>query len=128
MLLAGLVGIVFIGLLVYLLIIFAGAMPNALLKFLGYFLLIVSCIEVALLIWILTFIGISDWSLWGLSVNDFWKEQLYPVYFVKEWIYSWMWNDLLDFFLAFLPAVVFLVLRTTLTSVLGFWALAASKR
>jgi len=80
------------------------------------------------LIWVLVFVAISDWSLWGLSFDDFWREQLSAIYFIKEWLYSWLWNDVLNLFFVFMPAVVFLTLRTTITTVLGFWALAASKR
>ncbi len=80
-----------------------------------------------ILFWVLVYIAISDWSLWGLSFDVFWREQLSVIYFIKEWLYSWFWNDVLNFFFVFLPAVVFLTLRTTITTVLGFWALAASK-
>ena len=128
MLVAGLVIVAFGGLVIYLLVSNADSLPRAFLKFLGYFLLFVSSVELLILIWVLVFIAISDWSLWGLSFNDFWKEQLSAIYFIKEWLYSWLWNDLLNLFFEFMPAVVFLTLRTTITTVLGFWALAASRR
>ena len=70
----------------------------------------------------------SDWTLWSLSFNDFWKEQLSAIYFIKEWFYTWFWNDFLDLLFVFLPAVVFLGIRTTFTTVLGFWALAVSRK
>ena len=128
MLVAGLVIVAFGGLVLYLLVSNVDSLPRPFLKFLGYFLIFVSSVELLILIWVLVLIAISDWSLWGLSFDGFWREQLSAIYFIKEWLYSWLWNDLLNLFFVFLPAVVFLTLRTTITTVLGFWALAASKR
>ena len=128
MLVAGLVVVTFGGLVIYLLVSNVDSLPRPFLKFLGYFLIFVSSVELLILVWVLVFIAISDWSLWGLSFDGFWREQLSAIYLIKEWLYSWFWNDLLNLFFVFLPAVVFLILRTTITTVLGFWALAASKR
>jgi len=128
MLVAGLIVVAFGGLVIYWLVSNVDSLPRPFLKILGYFLIFVSSVELLILIWVLVFIAISDWSLWGLSFNGFWREQLSGIYFIKEWLYSWLWNDLLNFFFVFIPAVVFLTLRTTITTVLGFWALAASKR
>ena len=128
MLVAGLVVVAFGGLVIYLLVSNVDSLPRPFLKFLGYFLIFVSSVELLILIWVLVFIAISDWSLWGLSIDGFWREQLSAIYFIKEWLYTWLWNDLLNLFFVFLPAVVFLTLRTTITTVLGFWALAASRR
>ncbi len=127
MLVAGLVVIAFVGLVVYVLVSNVGSLPKAFLKFLGYFLLCVSSVELLILFWVLVYITNSDWSLWTLSFDAFWREQLSVIYFIKEWLYSWFWNDLLNLVFVFLPAVVFLTLRTTFTTVLGLWALAASK-
>ena len=128
MLVAGLTVIALVGLLIYLLVSHVDSLPKPFLEFLGYFLLFVSSIELVFLIWILVYIWISPWSLWSLSFDAFWREQLSFIYFIKVWLYSWFWNDLLNLLFVFLPAVVFLSLRTTLTTVLGFWTLSASKR
>ena len=128
MLVAALVVVAFGGLVIYLLVSNVDSLPRPFLKFLGYFLIFVSSIELLILIWVLVFIAISDWSLWSLSIDGFWREQLSAIYFIKEWLYTWLWNDLLNLIFVFLPAVVFLTLRTTITTVLGFWALAASRR
>lgn len=128
MLVAGLVVITFIGLLIFLLVSNVDSLPKPFLRFLGYFLICASSIELLFLFWVLVYIWVSDWSMWDLSFDVFWREQLSAIYFIKEWFYSWLWNDLLNLLLVFLPAVVFLSLRTTVTSVLGFWALSASKR
>ncbi len=128
MLVAGLVVIAFGGLVIFLLVSNVESLPKPFLKFFGYFLISISSVELLILFWVLVYIAISDWSLWSLSIDVFWREQLSAIYFIKEWLYSWLWNDLLNLFFVFLPAVVFLTLRTTITTVLGFWALAASKR
>lgn len=128
MIIAGLVAIALLVLLIVLLVTNAGSIPRPVLRFIGYFLLCVSTIELLFIIWVLGYIWISDWTLWGLSFDAFWREQLTPIYFIKVWLYSWFWNDLLNLFFVFLPAVVFLTIRTTITTVLGVWALSASKR
>lgn len=128
MLVAGLVVITFVGLLVFLLVKYVDSLPKPFLELLGYLLLFVSFIESVFLIWILAYIWISPWTLWSLSFDAFWREQLTFIYFIKVWLYSWLWNDLLNLLFVFLPAVVFLSLRTTFTTVLGFWALSASRR
>ena len=128
MLVAGIVAIAGFGLVIYLLVSNVDSIPKQFLKFLGYFLLCASSVELLILFWVLVYIAISDWSLWSLSFDVFWREQLTAIYFIKGWLYSWFWNDFLNLFFVFLPAVVFLTLRTTITTVLGFWALTASKR
>ena len=128
MLVAGMVGIAFLGLVIFLLVSNVDSLSNRFLKILGYFLLCVSTLELLILFWVLIYVAISDWSLWSLSFDAFWREQLSAIYFIKEWLYSWLWNDLLNFFFVFLPAVVFLTLRTAITTVLGFWALTESKK
>ncbi len=122
------VGIAFLGLVIFLLVSNVDSLSNRFLKILGYFLLCVSTLELLILFWVLIYVAISDWSLWSLSFDAFWREQLSAIYFIKEWLYSWLWNDLLNFFFVFLPAVVFLTLRTAITTVLGFWALTESKK
>jgi hypothetical protein len=128
MLVAGLVGIAFLGLVIFLLVSNVDSLSKRFLRIIGYFLLCVSALELLILSWVLVYVAISDWSLWGLSFDAFWREQLSAIYFIKVWLYSWLWNDLLNFFFVFLPAVVFLTLRTIITTVLGLWALTKSKK
>jgi hypothetical protein len=128
MLVAGMAGLAFVGLVIFLLVSNVDSLSRQFLRGIGYFLLFVSSVELLVLFWVLVYIAISDWSLWSLSFDAFWREQLSAIYFIKEWLYSWFWNDLLNFFFVFLPAVVFLTLRTIITTVLGFWALTESKK
>jgi hypothetical protein len=128
MLVAGTVGIAFLGLVIFLLVSNVDSLSRQFLKIIGYLLLCVSSLELLILFWIFVYIAISDWSLWSLSFDAFWRDQLSAIYFIKEWLYSWFWNDFLNFFFVFLPAVVFITLRTIITTVLGFWALTESKK
>lgn len=127
-LVAGLVVVTGTGLLIYLLVFNVSSLPQSFLRILGYFLIVVSTIEALFIVWVLSYIWSSDQVSWGLSFDAFWREQLSAIYFIKEWLYSWFWNDLLNLFLVYLPALLFLSIRTTITSAVGFWALAASKR
>ena len=128
MYLAGLLTIAFVALVIYLLVRNVDAIPQPALRVLGYFLIFGGSIELLFVFWVLGYVAVSDWSLWDLSFDDFWKRQLPAIYFIKEWLYSWFWNDLLNFIFVFLPAIVFLSVRTTITTALGLWALAASRR
>jgi hypothetical protein len=128
MIVTGLAGLVFAATAIFLLVIIAKSLPNPYLKYYGYFFIIISFIELLILFWVLVYVAVSDWSLWGLSFGDFWREQLAAIYFIKEWLYTWLWNDILDLFLEIIPAVVILAFRTTLTTILGFWVLASSRK
>ncbi len=128
MLTAAFVILALIGLVLSLFFVYVDVIPKSVLKFIAYFLLVISTIETVFIVWVVGYALSSDWTLWSLSFNDFWKEQLSAIYFIKEWIYTWFWNDFLDLLFVFLPAVVFLGIRTTFTTVLGFWALAVSRK
>lgn len=128
MLTAAFVIIALIGLVLSLFFVYVDVIPKSVLKFIAYFLLVISTIETVFIVWVVGYALSSDWTVWSLSFNDFWKEQLSAIYFIKQWIYTWFWNDFLDLLFVFLPAVVFLGIRTTFTTVLGFWALAVSRK
>ena len=128
MLTAALVILVLIGLVLSLFFAYVNVIPKNVLRFIAYFFLVISTIETVFIVWVVGYALSSDWTLWSLSFNDFWKEQLSAIYFIKEWFYTWFWNDFLDLLFVFLPAVVFLGIRTTFSTVLGFWALAVSRK
>jgi len=127
MFVAASIALVGVGLIIFALVRSADSLPKWFLKYLGYFLLTGSTLELVLLAWVVLYIAFGD-APWGLSTNEFWKQQLSGIYFIKEWLYSWAWNDVLNFFLGYLPAIVFLAIRTTATTVVGLWALSASRR
>jgi len=128
MIVAGVSLVVLVALILGLLIRYAFLIPRQALKFLGRFLLVVSTLETMLIVWILVYVWQYDLSLWDLSFNDFWKEQLTSLYFLKGWLYTWFWNDLLNLVFVFLPAVVFLSVRTVFTTAIGIWFLKLSRR
>ena len=119
--------LVLVRLVIFSLVRSADSLPKSFLKFLGYYLLVGSTLERLLLGWVVIYIAFGDAS-WGLSTNEFWKDQLSGIYFVKEWLYSWAWNDMLNFILAYFLAILFLAMRTTLTTLVALWALSASRR
>ena len=127
MMIAGIVVLALVALIIGLLMLYARRIPKRIQRFLGRLLLFVSAVETILIIWILIFVWNSGWPLWELSFNDFWQEELMLIYFIKEWMYTWLWNDLLNLIFVFLPAVVFLALRTVFTTVIGIWFLKLSR-
>ena len=42
--------------------------------------------------------------------------------YIKAWMYSWFWNDLLNFLWA-LPATIMVTLKLIISTWLGFWLL-----
>ena len=46
--------------------------------------------------------------------------------YVKAWMYSWFWNDLLNFLWA-LPATIMVTLKLIISTWLGFWLLPIAK-
>ena len=128
MLVPGLVVATVVVLVIYLLVSNVDSLHKPFLRIFGYILIGGGIIEFFFIVWILVIIWTSDQATLGLSFDAFWREQLSAIYFIKEWLYTWFWNDLLDFAFVYMPALVFLSIRTTITSALGVWALAASKR
>ena len=128
MLIAGVVTLLLTAMIIALLVLYARLIPKTILRFLAIFMLVISAIESALIVWVLVYIWNSDWTLWSLSFNDFWREQLTFIYFIKEWLYTWIWNDFLNLFFVFLPALVFLPIRTIFTTVVGIWFLKLSRQ
>jgi len=128
MIVAGISLLVLVTLIIGLVVQYAFLIPRQALKFLGSLLLVISTLETMLLVWILVYVWRYDLSIWGLSFNDFWKAQLTPIYFLKEWLYTWFWNDLLNLIFVFLPAVVFLSVRTIFTTAIGIWFLKLSRK
>ena len=128
MIVAGISLLVLVTLIIGLVVQYAFLIPRQALKFLGSLLLVISTLETMLLVWILVYVWRYDLSIWGLSFNDFLKAQLTSIYFIKEWLYTWFWNDLLNLIFEFLPAVVFLSVRTIFTTAIGIWFLKLSRR
>ena len=89
----------------------------------AYILIYTSPIQVGFILWQLWIVFISDYTFFGLSTKEFLVDNLK---FLHDWIYSWFWNALLDFFYQF-PALVMSTLKLVVNTWLGYWLLEKFK-
>jgi len=89
----------------------------------AYILIYTSPIQVGFILWQLWIVLTSDYTFFGLSTKEFLVDNLK---FLHDWIYSWFWNALLDFFYQF-PALVMSTLKLVVNTWLGYWLLAKFK-
>ena len=89
----------------------------------AYILIYTSPIQVGFILWQLWIVFTSDYTFFGLSTKEFLVDNLK---FLHDWIYSWFWNALLDFFYQF-PALVMSTLKLVVNTWLGYWLLAKFK-
>jgi len=89
----------------------------------AYILIYTSPIQVGFILWQLWIVFTSDYTFFGLSTKEFLVDNLK---FLHDWIYSWFWNALLDFFYQF-PALVMSTLKLVVNTWLGYWLLEKFK-
>lgn len=89
----------------------------------AYILIYTSPIQVGFILWQLWIVFTSDYTFFGLSTKEFLVDNLK---FLHDWVYSWFWNALLDFFYQF-PAVVMSTLKLVVNTWLGYWLLEKFK-
>ena len=89
----------------------------------AYILIYTSPIQVGFILWQLWIVLNSDYTFFGLSTKEFLVDNLK---FLHDWIYSWFWNVLLDFFYQF-PALVMTTLKLVVNTWLGYWLLVKFK-
>lgn len=89
----------------------------------AYILIYTSPIQVGFILWQLWIVLNSDYTFFGLSTKEFLIDNLK---FLHDWIYSWFWNVLLDFFYQF-PALVMTTLKLVVNTWLGYWLLEKFK-
>ena len=89
----------------------------------AYILIYTSPIQVGFILWQLWIVLTSDYTFFGLSTKEFLVDNLK---FLHDWVYSWFWNALLDFFYQF-PALVMSTLKLVVNTWLGCWLLAKFK-
>ena len=89
----------------------------------AYMLIYTSPIQVGFILWQLWIVFTSDYTFFGLSTKEFLVDNLK---FLHDWIYSWFWNALLDFFYQF-PALVMSTLKLVVNTWLGYWLLEKFK-
>ncbi len=85
----------------------------------AYMLIYTSPIQVGFILWQLWIVFTSDYTFFGLSTKEFLVDNLK---FLHDWVYSWFWNALLDFFYQF-PALVMSTLKLVVNTWLGYWLL-----
>ena len=83
----------------------------------AYLLIYTTPIQIGILIWQLAIILTTEYTLLGMSTKDFLIDNLK---FLHDWIYSWFWNELLDFFYQF-PAIIMIALKGVVNFFLGSW-------
>ena len=89
----------------------------------AYILIYTSPIQVGFILWQLWIVLTSDYTFFGLSTKEFLVDNLK---FLHDWVYSWFWNALLDFFYQF-PALVMSTLKLIVNTLLGYWLLEKFK-
>jgi|TARA_B100002019_G_C21059101_1_gene493174 hypothetical protein len=89
----------------------------------AYILIYTSPIQVGFILWQLWIVFTSDYTFFGLSTKEFLVDNLK---FLHDWVYSWFWNALLDFFYQF-PALVMSTLKLVVNTWLGYWLLEKFK-
>ena len=89
----------------------------------AYILIYTSPIQVGFILWQLWIVFSSDYTFFGLSTKEFLVDNLK---FLHDWVYSWFWNALLDFFYQF-PALVMSTLKLVVNTWLGYWLLEKFK-
>ena len=89
----------------------------------AYILIYTSPIQVGFILWQLWIVLNSDYTFFGLSTKEFLVDNLKLLH---DWIYSWFWNVLLDFFYQF-PALVMTTLKLVVNTWLGYWLLVKFK-
>ena len=62
-------------------------------------------------------------SILDMSTKDFLVDN---IRFLHDWIYSWFWNDFLDFVYQF-PALIVSSLKAIINYYLGYWLLGKLK-
>ena len=81
---------------------------NRLLLWFAYFLIVTTPIQIAFCLWIFFFLMSPDYSFFSFSTSEF--MDLTFLKYLKAWIYSWLWNDFLDFIWS-LPAALMSLLK-----------------
>ena len=93
---------------------------NKLLLWFAYLLVLTTPIQVLFCLWVYSFLFSESYSLLTFSTADFMN--LTFLVYVKAWMYSWFWNDLLNFLWA-LPAAIIVTLKLIISTWLGIWLL-----
>ena len=81
-------------------------------------------IQLGFIAWQIFIITSSEYSILSMSTKDFLVDN---IRFLHDWIYSWFWNDFLNFIWA-LPAAIMVTLKLLINTWIGFWLLPIAKK
>ena len=98
---------------------------NKALLYLAYFLIWTTPVQLLLLVWIYSYVLSVNYSFLSFSTSDFMDLTFLRI--VKAWMYSWFWNDFLDFVWG-LPAAIMVTLKLLVNAALGAWLLPVAKK
>ena len=96
-----------------------------LLLWFAYFLVYTTPIQIFLCLWVYSFLMSDEYSLFSFTTSEF-MDLTFLIYF-KTWIYTWFWNDFLNFIYS-LPAGIMITLKLIINTWLGFWLLPIAKK
>ena len=90
----------------------------------AYFLVFTTPIQIAFCLWTYSFLFSPEYSLMTFSTSDFLELTfLKPI---KVWMYSWFWNNFLNFVWS-LPASIMVTVKLIVNTWLGLWLLPIAK-
>jgi len=102
-----------------------GIRVNKILLWFAYFLVLTTPIQIFFCLWVYSFLFSTEHSFLTFSTSDFMN--LTFLIHIKIWMYSWFWNDFLNFIWA-LPAAIMVTLKLLVNTWLGFWLLPIAKK
>ena len=90
----------------------------------AYFLVFTTPIQIVFCLWTYSFLFSPEYSLMTFSTSDFLELTfLKPI---KVWMYSWFWNNFLNFVWS-LPASIMVTVKLIVNTWLGLWLLPIAK-
>ena len=102
-----------------------GILVNKALLWFAYFLVFTTPIQIFFCLWVYSFLFSNEYSLFTFSTSDFMS--LTFLIHIKVWMYSWFWNDFLNFIWA-LPAAIMVTLKLLINTWIGFCLLPIAKK
>lgn len=84
-------------------------------------------LEIALVLWGIGIVAVTDYSIMSLSNIEFIRNYLGFLLPIIEWAYTWFWIALLDWVFS-LPIILHSTVKAILSTWLGFWILKNIKK
>ena len=84
-------------------------------------------LEIALVLWGIGIVVVTDYSIFSLSNIEFIRNYLGFLLPIIEWAHTWFWIALLDWVFS-LPIILHSTVKAILSTWLGFWILNRTKK